>query len=79
MSQCPVFALQKQPKYLNFKVPLSLIESSVATFKETCALTSRKYVFEQDMMISNLSEKPQIIWLHSFIFALQKQPKNLNF
>ena len=39
----------------------------MATFKETCAL-----------MYRNLSEKFQYFWAPSSVFALEKQPKNLN-
>ena len=51
----------------------------VTTFNETCALTSRKYVAEPGMIIPNLSQKFQFFWSHCSVFALEKQPKNLNF
>ena len=50
----------------------------MATFKETCALTSRKYVTKPGMIIPNLSEKFQFFWSHSFVFPLEKQPRNLS-
>ena len=31
------------------------------------------------MIIPNLSQKRQYVWSHSFVFALEKQPKNLIF
>ena len=38
---------------------LPLKETLMATFSETCALTSTKYVYEIDMTIPNLSEALQ--------------------
>ena len=40
-------------------MPLPLKEPLMATFSETCALTSTKYVYEIDMTIPNLSEALQ--------------------
>ena len=51
----------------------------VATFKETCAPISRKYVAGQGVQMSNSSDELQFIWWHSSVFALEKQPKNLDF
>ena len=51
----------------------------VAIFSETCALTSRKCVFEPGISIPNLLEKVQIFLSHSSVFALGKYPENLNF
>ena len=58
---------------------LSLKESSAGTFNETYPLTSRKCPSERGMIIPNLSKKRQYVWSHSFVFALEKQPKNLIF
>ena len=58
---------------------LSLKESSVATFKKTCAFTSRKYLSEPRMIIPNLWEKFQFSWSHSSFFADEKEHKNLKF
>ena len=57
---------------------LRLIDLLVATFNETCAPTSRKYVAEQRIVISNWSKKCSTSWSHSTFFALEKVPKNLN-
>ena len=43
----------------------------VATFSQTSALSSRKYVSEQGMSI--------FFGLQSFVFAWEKLPKNLTF
>ena len=51
----------------------------VATSSETYAPTSREYVAEQDIAMPNWSKIFQAFWLHSSLFALEKQPKNLNF
>ena len=58
----------KNPKYFF----LSLEKPLVATFSETRASTSRKYVAEQGIMMLNLSKKLQSFWLHSSVFALEK-------
>ena len=44
---------------LNFWIFLPLKELLVATFGETCALTSKKCVFEQGISIPNVLEKIQ--------------------
>ena len=51
----------------------------MATFIETRAPTSRKYVAEQGIVMSNSSKTFQSFWLHSSVFALETQPKNLSF
>ena len=51
----------------------------MATFSETRAPTSRKNVAEQGILMPNWSRTCQSFWSHSSIFALEKQPKNLNF
>ena len=74
------FCLRKKAfKTLNFQTFLPLKEPLVATYSETCTLTSRKCVFEPGISISNSSEKIQFLWSHSSVFDLQKPPKNLNF
>ena len=50
----------------------------MATFNETCALTSGKYVAEQRTVMSNWSKTLQRFWSNSSVFALQKQTKNVN-
>ena len=51
----------------------------VAILKETCVPTSRKNLAEQGIVMSNWLNTFQTCWLHSSIFALEKQPKNVNF
>ena len=41
------FCFRKQPKNLSFQSFLPLIDPLLATFSETCAPTSRKYVAEK--------------------------------
>ena len=77
--QSSVFPLEKQPKNLNFQSFLPLIDPLVATFSETCAPTSRKYVAEKGLMMPNLWQTRQSFWLHSSFFLLERYPKNLNF
>ena len=48
----------------------------MATFNETRALTSRKFVAKQGIVIPNWSKIIQLFRSHSSIFALEKQPKN---
>ena len=67
---------KKALKMLNFWNCLSLKESLLAPFSGTCALSSRKYVSEQATSILHLSKKLQSFWVHSSLFALEKQPKN---
>ena len=49
------------------------------TFNETRAPTSRKHVSEKGIVMSNWSIRFQTFWLHSSVFPLDRQPKNLNF
>ena len=58
---------------------MPLIDPLVATFNEGRAPTSRKYVAEQGIAMPNWSKTFQNFWSYSLIFALEKQPKNLNF
>ena len=53
-------------------------QAFVATFNETRAPASRKYVTEQDIVMPNSSEIFQTFWSHSSVYASEKQPKNLN-
>ena len=62
-----VFTSEKQPKNLSFHSFSPLRDPLVATFNETGAPKSRKYVAEQTF------------WLHFFVFALEQLPKILNF
>ena len=75
-SHFSVFALEKQPQNLNFQC---LKESSVATFRETCALTSKKYAPEPDMIIANLSDIFQFFSSHSSVFTLEKKHEKYKF
>ena len=58
---------------------LPLTDPLVATFSETRAPSSQKYVAEQGIVMLNSSKTFQTFWLHSSVFALEKQPKNLSF
>ena len=58
---------------------LPLRDPLVATFNETRAPTSRKYVAEQGIVMRNWSKTFQTFWSDSSSFALEEQPKNLNF
>ena len=51
---------------LNTVIPL------VATFSEISAPTSRKYVAEKGIVVPNLSEKLQFLWLHFSVFSVEK-------
>ena len=48
-----VFALEKQPKNLNFQSAFTPREPLVGTFSETRSPTSRKYVAEQGIVMPN--------------------------
>ena len=47
----------------------------MATFNETRAPTSRKYVSEQAIVMPNWSKTFQNFWSHSFVFALENNLK----
>ena len=51
----------------------------MATFSETWAPISRKYVVEKGLMMPNLWQTRESFWLHSSFFVLEGYPKNLNF
>ena len=51
----------------------------MATFNETCAITSRKYLSETTLSVPILSQKLQYFWSHCSVFALEKLTKKLNF
>ena len=51
----------------------------MATFNETHPPTSRKYVAAQGIVTPNWSKAFQTFCSHSSVYALEKQPKNLNF
>ena len=72
-SHFSVFALEKQPEKLNIQSFLPLKETLVATFNETRAPTSRKYVAGQGKVMSNRSKTFRTFWFHSSVFALEKQ------
>ena len=73
------FYFRNQPKILNCQGFLPLIEPLVATFSETRTLTSRKYVAEQGIVMPNWSKIFRVFRSHSSVFALEKQPKIMNF
>ena len=74
----PPFLFTKKLKIQFFRDFLSLIDPLLATFSETRAHTSRKYVAKQGIVMPNWSKRfPTFRW-HCFVFALEKQPKNLN-
>ena len=58
---------------------LPLINPLMATFSETCASTSRKYVAEKGLMMPNLWQTRQSFSLHSSFFVLERYLKSLNF
>ena len=78
MSHSSVFALGKEQKNINFHVFFTR-QPLVATFNEAHAPTFRKFVAEQDIGMANSSKIFQTFKVHSSFFALEKQPKNLNF
>ena len=51
----------------------------MATFNETRAQTSRKYVAKQGIVMPNCSKIIETFRSHSSVFALEKEAKNLNF
>ena len=73
------FYLEKQRKFSIFRVFLPLGDALLVTFNETHAPTSRLYAAEQGIAMINLSKIFQNFWLNFSIFALERQPKNLNF
>ena len=74
-----VFGLKQQHKFPNIRVFLALGDALVVTFNQMRAPTSRKYIAEQGILVLNWSKTFLTFWLRSCVFALEKQPKNLNF
>ena len=74
-SHSSAFPLEKQPRNINFQSFLSLIDPLLATFNETRASTSRKYVCEEGIVMPNLSKMFQTFLSHSSILALEKNLK----
>ena len=72
-------AFQIYQRNLNFHSFLFLKDPLVATYNEMRAPISRKYVAERRKVMLNWLKTFQNFWSHSFVFALEKQPKNLNF
>ena len=72
LSHFSVFAFEKYPKSIKYQKFFTFKESLVATFNENYALTSRKYVVEQDKTMPNLSQSLYCFWLHFSVFALEK-------
>ena len=66
-------------KKLNLCTFLPLKNTLVATFNEVRAPTSRKNVAEQGILMPNSLETNQYFQPHYSVFALEKQPANLNF
>ena len=60
------------------KLRENLIDPLVATFSETCAPTSKKYVAKQGIVMPNWSKTFQTFWSYYSVFDWEKQPKNLN-
>ena len=58
---------------------LALTDTLVATLKERCAPTTKKYVAEDVIVMTNWLKLFQTFWSHSSVFALEKHSKNLNF
>ena len=58
---------------------IPLRDPLVPTFNKMRAPTSKNYVAEQGIVIPNWSKTLQAFLWHSSIFALEKQPKNLNY
>ena len=58
---------------------LSLTDPLVATFNEPRAVTSRKHVAENGIVMPNWSKTFDTFWSKSSNFALENQPTNLDF
>ena len=50
----------------------------MATFDEMREPTSRKYVAEEGIVMSNRSKTFQTFWSHSSVFPIEKLRENLN-
>ena len=62
-----------------FRVFLRLKNPLMTRFNETRAPTSRKYLVEQGLPMSNGSKRFQTFQLRSPVFALEEQSEKLNF
>ena len=78
-SHSSVFPLEKEPKNIFFQNVFTSNRLLVATLNETGPPTSRETVAKQDIVMPNWSKIFQTFRSHSFPFALEKQPKNLDF
>ena len=58
---------------------LSLKSRLVGSFNEAHAPTCRIYVVRQGLPTPNYAKKFQTFWLHSSVFALEKEPEKLHF
>ena len=64
---------------LDFIWSLSSVSGLVATFNETRAPTSRRYVTEQGMLMPDVLRTFQFFRSHYSVLAVEKYPKTLNF
>ena len=62
-----------------FRVYLPVRKILVATFNELRAPAFRRYIAEQGIMMPKWSKTFRFFWNKLSVFALEKQPKNLNF
>ena len=51
----------------------------MGTFNEMRGPTSRKYVAGEGIVMPNWAKIFETVWLHSSVFALEKQLEKLNF
>ena len=72
----PPFLFRKKLKIQFFRDFLSLIDPLLATFNETRAHTSRKYVAKQGVV---MPKRIETFRSHSSVFALEKEAKYINF
>ena len=76
-SHSPVFTIENLPKNLNLQNYFTLIDPLVATSNKMRAPTARIYVSEQAIEMPNWSKTFQTVRLHSSVFSLEKESKNL--
>ena len=78
-SHSSVFALERQPKNLNFQGFFASNKPFVGYFQWRRARTSRKYVAKQGVVMPNWTKIFQTFRSHSSISTIEKLPKNPNF
>ena len=75
----PVFALEKQPKNLNFQSLFTSKRPFRGYYQRNRCTYFQKICTLKGMVLPNWPKTFETFWSHFSVFAIQKQLKNLNF